>query len=198
VTGRLAASGSKEYVLRALGGQTLNIDISFTQGKATLAIWGEDGQVLISDHAGASRFQGVLPSTQDYHILLRGSPESETTYSMSVEIPPFASTTGPERIEFPSGASSATVTGQLAPFSSKEYVVHALDGQTMSVELTFTEGEALLVVWGANGNVLLSDHAEAPDFRRELPTTQDYYIEVYGYPDGETTYKMTVTIPPLQ
>lgn len=198
VAGQLEPSGSEEYVVRALNGQTLKVNMSFTQGSAVLAIWGEDGQVLISDHAGATSFQGVLPSTQDYHILLRSSPDSKTTYSMTIEIPPLVSTYSPERIEFTPGATSATVTGQLAPSSSKEYVIHALAGQTMSAELSFTMGKAILVVWGANGNVLLSDHAEVPDFRRKLPTTQDYYIEVYGRPDGETAYQMTVTIPPLQ
>lgn len=198
VTGQLEQDGSKEYIVHALAGQTLKVNMNLTQGKAILAIWGEDGQVLISDHAGATSFQGVLPNTQDYHISLRGSREGRTSYSMTIEIPPPVSTCGPERIKFEHGAKSATVTGQLPPSSSKEYVVHALDGQTLSVELSFTKGEALLVVRGANGNVLQSDHAKVPNFRRELPTTQDYYIEVYGYPDGETTYKMKVTIPPLQ
>ena len=58
------------------------------------------------------------------------------------------------------------------------------------------EGAAILVVWGADGDVMLSDHAEASAFERVLATTQDYYIMVKGRPDGSTSYTMTVTIPP--
>jgi hypothetical protein len=101
-----------------------------------------------------------------------------------------------ERIEFAAGSTSATVSGQLNAFDSDQYVLQALAGQTMSVDLTFTEGEAILVVRGADGDVLISDHAETPTFEGVLPTTQDYYILVKGRPDGSTSYSMTVTISP--
>jgi hypothetical protein len=75
-------------------------------------------------------------------------------------------------------------------------MLRALAGQTLSVDPTFTEGRAILVVWGEDGNILLSDHAEVSNFAGVLPTTQDYYILVKGRPDGHTFYSMTVTIPP--
>ena len=67
----------------------------------------------------------------------------------------------------------------------------------MTVELPFTEGQAILEIWGADGTVLMSDHAEASSFSGVLPSTQDYYILVKGRSDGETDYSMVVTIPPL-
>lgn len=75
-------------------------------------------------------------------------------------------------------------------------MLHALAGQTMKIDMTFSEGRAILVVWGADGDVLLSDHAEVSTFQGVLPTTQDYYIMVKGRPDGSTSYTMTVTITP--
>jgi hypothetical protein len=78
-------------VLSALEGQTLTVELSFTEGRAILAIWGADGTVLMSDHAEASSFSGVLPSTQDYFILIKGRPDGETVYSMKVTIPPLPS-----------------------------------------------------------------------------------------------------------
>jgi hypothetical protein len=42
--------------------------------------------VLISDHAGASTFTGVLPFTQDYYIHVRGTPDGATDYQMTVTI----------------------------------------------------------------------------------------------------------------
>ena len=197
VTGHLAASGSRQYLLAANAGQTMTVDLSFARGKAILVIWGADGNVLMSDHAEATHFQGVLPTTQDYNILLKGSPESETDYSMTVAIPslgPNQPTPTPERITFQPGATSATVTGHLPAFGYKPYILAASAGQTMTVELSFTKGEAILVIYGADGNVLISDHAEATQWEGVLPTTQDYHIDLKGNPNGDTDYTLVVTI----
>ncbi len=199
LTGALQTSGSHQYVLSALAGQVMTVDLSFTEGRAILVIWGQDGTVLLSDHAGATRFQDVLPSTQDYYIQLKGRPDGSTHYSLKVTIPPLQSnppTPLPERIHFESGAASAAVTGHLQASGSDQYVLSASGGQTMTVNLSFSEGQAILVIWGADGTVLMSDHAEASYFNRVLSATQDYYILVRGRPDGETVYRMDVTIPP--
>jgi len=196
LTGTLAAFESDMYVLRALAGQTMSINLAFTEGRAILVVWGEDGNVLLSDHAEASTFQGILPTTQDYFIMVKGRPDGNTSYAMTVTIPTLTTGADAERIEFTSGSTSATETGQLKASGSAQYVLRALAGQTMNINMTFSEGRAILVVWGADGNVLLSDHAEASTFQGVLPTTQDYYILLKGRPDGNTSYTMTVTIPP--
>jgi len=195
IRGQLAASTSDQYVLRTLAGQTMSVDLAFSEGRAILVIWGADGNVLLSDHAEVSSFQRVLPTTQDYFILVKGLPEGNTTYTMTVTIP--ATGAGSERIEFASEATSATVAGQLNSYESDQYVLHAMAGQTMKIKFDFTEGRANLVIWGANGNVLLSDHPQTSEFQGILPSTQDYYIQVKGWLDGKTTSKMTVTILPL-
>jgi hypothetical protein len=183
LSGHLEASGAKEYLLRALAGQTMTIQLAFSQGIAILVVWGEDGNVLLSDHAEASSFQRVLPTTQDYHIQLKGRPEGATDYRMTVNIPGANTNPAAKRIAFPVGATSATVTGQLNPSASDQYILSAQAEQTMTINLAFTQGNAILVVWGADGNVLMSDHAEASRFEEVLPTTQDYYIMVRGRTD---------------
>ena len=195
LSGTLAASGSKQYVLRAMAGQTMNVDLSFTDGEAILVVWGEDGNVLLSDHAEVAHFQQVLPTTQDYFIQIKGRPDGNTAYSMTVSIPGIPA--GVERLTFNPGATTTQAAGQLSSAASRQYVLEAQAGQTMSIDLSFTEGAAILVVWGADGNVLLSDHAEAATFQGILPTTQDYFILVKGQLEGSTSYTMTVTIPPL-
>jgi heat shock protein HslJ len=194
VTGHLEASQTDQYVLHALAGQTMTINLTFTSGKALLIVWGADGDVLLSDHAEATSFQQVLQTTQDYSIHVRNRPDGPTDYSMTISIPTPAS--GEKRIEFTPGATVATVSGQLNASASDQYVLNASAGQTMSINLTFSEGAAILVVWGEDGNVLLSDHAEASSFQMVLPTTQDYHIMVHGRPEGPTAYTMTVSIPP--
>lgn len=194
LTGNLAASESDPYVLRALAGQTLSLNLSFTEGRAILVVWGEDGDVLQSDHAEVSSFERVLPTTQDYYIQVKGRPDGNTAYTMTVSIPPI--NTGMERIEFAPGSTSATVTGQFEAAGSDQYVLYALAGQTMNINTTFSEGMAILAVWGADGDVLLTDHAESSTFQGVLPATQDYYILLKGRPDGSTAYTMTVSLPP--
>ena len=172
----------------------MSVNLAFTEGDAILVVWGEDGDVLLSDHAEASSFERILPTTQDYYIQVKGRPDGNTSYTIMIDIP--AINTGMERIEFPSGATSATVAGQLSATDSDQYILGVQAGQIMNIDLTFTTGRAILVVWGADGNVLLSDHVEASSFRGVLPATQDYYIMVKGRPDGNTSYSMTISIPP--
>lgn len=193
VTGSLPASGSDRYVLRAFAGQTMNVDLSFIEGRAILVVWGADGTVLLTDHAEVSSFQRVLPTTQDYFIKVEGRSDGSTTYSMTISIPSIG--TGAERIEFASGSTSATVTGQLNASDADQYVLYALAGKTMSVDTTCTDGRAILEVWGQDGTVLLTDHAEVSSFQGALPATQDYYILVRGRPEGNTTYSMIVSLP---
>lgn len=100
----------------------------------------------------------------------------------------------PERITFDTGAISDMVSGSVLPGGMNAYVLRAMAGQTMQVDLTFSEGEAILIIWGEDGTVLISDHAGATSFTGQLPLTQDYYIHVRGNPDTATNYQMDITI----
>jgi inhibitor of cysteine peptidase len=76
------------------------------------------------------------------------------------------------------------------------YTLTAAQGQTMWVTVTATQGTAVLVIWGADGTVMISDHADATNWSGELPSTQDYNIDVKGDPDSATVYTLQVVIPP--
>ncbi len=101
-----------------------------------------------------------------------------------------------KRIVFPLGATSVAVQGQVTANGIDRWVLAAQAGQTMTAQLTFSSGQAILVVFGADGNVLLSDHAGASTFTGTLPSTQDYFIDVRGNPNGTTSYTLSITIPP--
>ena len=102
----------------------------------------------------------------------------------------------PTRIEFQPGAASATLTCQMDAAGTDRYVLEAAQGQTMWVSVTASEGAAILVIWGADGAVLISDHADATSWNGDLPLTQDYSIDVKGSPDSATTYTLLMVIPP--
>jgi hypothetical protein len=90
------------------------------------------------------------------------------------------------------------VAGNLEPGGIQRYMLRAGAGQQMTVKLSAgdpTPG-AILVIWGADGTVLISDHADATYWVGELPATQDYIIDVKSISQNVTSYTMEVIIPP--
>ncbi len=87
VRGTLAAYASQYYVLRALKGQQLKISVSPQDENMRLVIYGFDGSVLRSGmSSGAPTFNGTLPSSQDYIVVLTASDQA-VSYTMNVTIP---------------------------------------------------------------------------------------------------------------
>jgi putative hemolysin len=87
VPGNIAAGEVRRYVLAAGEGQTMAVNVSSPNHDVVLAIWGEDGTVLLSDQAGLTEWQGTLPATQDYYIGLSGAA-GQALFRLSVSIPP--------------------------------------------------------------------------------------------------------------
>jgi hypothetical protein len=192
------AGGAKRYVLGAVGGQTMTVELMYPSGEALLVIWGADGSVLISDHADAQQWSGTLPGTQDYYIDVRAAAGgSAVAYTLQVSIPPAAQ---PEpqasRIQFPAGGTSATLQGSLPAGGVKRYVLGAMAGQTMTVQLSPASIPAYLVIWGADGSVLLSGAWEGKEWGGVLTITEDYYIDVKSTGGATTQYSLWVEIPP--
>jgi hypothetical protein len=202
VQGSLAAGGGDRYVLTAMAGQemTVNLSVATAEVSAILVIWGADGTVLISDHADATTWVGQLPSTQGYYINVRSVAQAPVDYTLEVIIPPVASQPEPEptRIQFAPGATSAQVQGSLAAGGGDRYVLTAMAGQEMTVNLSVATAEvsAILIIWGADGTVLISDHADATAWVGQLPSTQDYYINVRSVAQAPVDYTLEVIIPP--
>src|SRR5205823_363367 len=103
---------------------------------------------------------------------------SSTNYTLSISIPPLFAPPSAQNISFAPGAISASVAGQVANTGTDRWALSAQAGQTMTVQLTFSTGQAILIVYGADGNVLLSDHAGVSAFTGILPASQVYYIDV--------------------
>ena len=103
--------------------------------------------------------------------------------------------TNPTRIQFASGATSARLTGNLAPGQVQSYALKVTTGQTLTLSLTGTLGdkpiEGSAIPWllrGADGLLIAdawstsplvpSDQSTASTFQSQLPRTEDYYIDV--------------------
>jgi uncharacterized protein YraI len=100
------------------------------------------------------------------------------------------------RIQFQPGSSSATLWSSLTPNGLDTYVLSALAGQTMTVEVSPSRGRVLLSISGANGEVLKSAGAGSPRWSGVLPLTQDYFITISAEGGSVVNYTLQVTIPP--
>jgi hypothetical protein len=83
----------------------------------------------------------------------------------------------PQRISFKRGAISASVESRVRASNSQYYVLRALKGQKMQVEVTSAR-EVQLIIYGADGTVLMSGMGEGASFSGKLPATEDYVLVV--------------------
>ena len=205
VQGSLTVGGVDRYVLTAAAGQEMTLNFSVTSAvdsvemSTILNIWGADGTLLRSGYVDTTGQVGELPSTQDYYIDVISVVQDTVDYTMEVIIPSTAPEPEPEakRIQFAPGAISAQVQGSLAAGRSDRYVLSAMAGQEMAVNLSDSSAglNAILIIWGADGTVLISDHADATTWVGELPSTQDYYIAVKSVVQAPVDYVLEVIIP---
>ncbi len=196
----LAPNGMDRYVLRALAGQTLSLNLVTSQGSAALVVYGADGTVLLPASNGATTWSGKLPSTQDYNIEVRSTAANVMNYALQVTIPPLATTVPqdtPRRITFAPGATTASIAGSTATNGQDRFVLRISQGQTLNATITSAQNNVILIIYGADGNVLISDHAGATTFTGKVPSTQDYFIDTRSVGSNVVPFTLKVTIPPL-
>ncbi len=171
VTGPIQAGGTLNYVLEAMQGQPMIVNVSSLNNDVTLAIKTQGGTTLLSSTSKQSTWQGSLPQTEDYYLSLRGGASTED-FTLNIVIP--------SRITFLPGADSAKISGKTVGGYDTSYVAFASKGQKMTLDLGNLSSNAALSVWGfadgqpyLNGNMTQQTH-----FVFTLPATQDYIIQV--------------------
>ena len=186
VQGQLAAGAIAEYVLRASANQWMMVSVYSPKDDVWLEISGvQDGQPLLRAALGQTTWSGVLPGTQDY-LIKAVSMGGATSFTLSVIIP--------QRIQFAAGATSATLTGQLAAHETDEYVLRAMAGQTMTVAITAPNNDVLVEIYGIeDGQPLVRTVMGLSQWTGVLPATQDYDVKAVSV-GGATSYTMKVTI----
>jgi uncharacterized repeat protein (TIGR01451 family) len=119
------------------------------------------------------------------------------SFGAMVSTPAVTATANLIRINFPSGATSTTVTGSAPTGSPARYVITAGQGQVMSVRLTAAANSAGLAVYAPNGS-LLKQADLTPTWSGTLSAAGDYRIDVSnalgsGAPDVAYTLEVSVT-----
>jgi hypothetical protein len=101
-----------------------------------------------------------------------------------------------KKIQFARGSSSATVKGGVVRGDRDRYYLGAKKGQTMSVNITSEEDNAVFQVYlPGEENALpgAGDGDDAKDWSGELPRDAEYVI-VVGGTRGNATYALKVSI----
>jgi hypothetical protein len=181
--GQLAAFGRHHYVLGIGANQLLDVGVT-SQQDVQLILYGVDGTVLKSGMGGGGSFRGPAPTTQDY-ILVLGAGPLPVSYAMNVMIP--------ERIQFAPGAISAVEQAGLGPHQQHAYILGALGGQTLQVEVVAPDTDVNLVIYGVDGAVLKSGMGGGLTFEGTLPSTQDYVVALTSG-SRPVSYRLDVTI----
>jgi hypothetical protein len=187
VWGTLPAEGIEEYLLRAQAGQWMIATVSSPYDNAVLEIWGiQDGQVLVRSHMRQTFWQGPLPATQDYGVKAV-STGGATDYTIQIIIP--------ERVQFAPGAISATDQGSLSPAEVHEYLLRAMQGQTMTVTIASASDWVLLEIYGLDdGQPLVRVPMGQKTWTGVLPLTQDYVIKAVSTTDVATSYTIQFSV----
>jgi hypothetical protein len=193
--GNIDPNTTMQFVFGAAAGQTVTVKVTTEPANSViLSIWGADGTVLASEATKSSSWQGVVPSKQDYYIAMRSVATQTVGYTFTLIIPPL---TAPEatRIQFKANTSGWDTSGNLAAKAKARFVLHALSGQQMIVNLTTKPAEgAFLYIWSVDGTVYTL-MAPTQTWTGILSATQDYYVEVRSVSSQATTYQLSVKIP---
>lgn len=200
VTGTVQSPQIREYVLRAMAGQKMHIELISSDASARLGVTGvSDGTPYKRLSVGGTVFDLVLPLTQDYKISIATDTGAPVRYELYVEVLPAPGPTpmpvpGAQRIQFAPGTTSATVYGTSSTVAPARYVLRAEAGQTMVVHLEVDNSHAYITVLNPNGENMAGADGPIHDWSGPLPTSGDYGIEVINGGTGLANFALTVAV----
>jgi hypothetical protein len=186
ITGQVKPGQTLGYVVQASEDQPVIAMLDSTNQDAKLSIRGQNGTALLPLSAGFSNWQGLIPTTQDYFIDITGGTVTENfTFNLTIVA----------RVKFAAGETRTVLRGVTLGGFAVSYVVHALEGQKMDVLLNVPTDTAALTIWGFDdGQPYVRSQSGTVDFSLNLPSTQDYIIEVVPKAGGTVEYNMSVRI----
>ena len=177
----------QNYLVGASKDQPLLISIDCLNHDVIFSVVGlSDGKTLLHQADNTSSWQTMLTVTQDYLIRVYGGGSNEK-YNLNVSTP--------ARVNFASGAISATRNGTTPGGFNVAYALRANANQQMDLVLNAPAGAAVLSVYGyQDGNPYLRSVVEQTTFSLKLPATQDFIIQVVPRAGQQTDYSITFTI----
>jgi hypothetical protein len=185
--GSLQPGQTQNYLLTAGQSQPMMVSVDSPNHDLNLAIVGQtSGNVLLSASNKWNTWEGILPSSQDYLVTVYGGATAQA-YTLTVSIP--------ARITFAQGATSKTLNGSTPEGLIIDYVIYALAGQKMALNLNVPSGMAVLSVYGfEDGQPLLRSIMNATSWTSTLPVTEDYILQIVPNGGQVVNYSLSVEI----
>lgn len=182
VHGVLTSKTEQHYLVRALEGQRLMVEIASSSGQATFTIRGaDDGKLLKESSEDVKVWEGTAAATQDYQITV--SAPATTPFELVAHFDPrqapVAPLAAPTRLVFAAGASTLTVNGTVAAPAQQRYLLRGVAGRTLQITLTAAAKGTTFAIQGVtDGKPLKRLETIAKSWSNTLPMTQDYLITV--------------------
>lgn len=173
VRGNLEQAASQQYVLEALQGQVLAIQV--VGAGAVMNLLRSNGQAIDAAAYRTQRWTGQLPADDRYQIEVSGYG----AYTLEVALSPATAqltSTATAWIRFAPGETTTTVTGEVAPGQVQRYLLAAQAQQLLVVQVLLGKVEVRTIA--PNGQHLGTNTASTKIWQTRLPQAGDYMIEV--------------------
>jgi hypothetical protein len=186
VTQSLHPAEVLSFVFHADLGQPLLVQLDAEGQDLALSIRSSGGTMLLSAEAKQLAWRGTLPQTEDYYVDVHGGKGNENL-TLTVQLA--------RRIKFKEGAASALVPGETVGGSVMVYTVLGIKGKTMDIGLSGVANKAALSVDGyVDGQSYLRAEEGKVSFSMEVPSTQDYIVEVVPEASQVLSYTLGVIV----
>jgi hypothetical protein len=185
VKGTILPGQTTAYTLGAGQSQPLILIVDSPNNDVTLGVFEPDGHTLLNPANKATHWQGVLPKTEIYTILVTGGA-TEENYTLTTKVA--------QLVNFAPGSSSITLKGTTLKGYVVSYAISASAGQTMAVSLNVPSSTAYIDIFGLASGSILSSAAKVTTWTGILPQTQAYVIEVIPENGQVVNYGLTVSV----
>ena len=194
------------YLVNAQAGQFMQASVTSPNNNVFMTVAAPSGAILASAPAGAKSYTGTLSESGDYTLRISTIPGgAQTSYLISLSItgnsgviqpPP---NNGSQRIQFATGATAATVTGQVSGDVYNGYLLNARAGQRMRLTVMSFAYPVYLTLVSPGGSPLARAQVGAQSFDGTLPENGDYTIQISA-PSGTTTtpYALVANVTNIQ
>ena len=199
--------GSYQVFAAVVGGSAVNLGYS-TDGLTLATVTVAAGQTVTDINVGPPSQSDCgsmmgYPASPDGRFAATAGPSADClATSQASGSGSAASQTSPDtgRIQFQANATSWQTPGDLAPNASIRFVLSALKGQILTVELTTDPDpgpgpSASINIVGKDGQVLTPDLTTK--WTGVLLASQDYTIEVHSLSQQAINYSLMVAIPAI-
>ncbi len=172
IPGSLQGNSVQTYTLKALRGQIMSA--SLNGSSVLMNISRANGMPLETSSLQTRSWTGTLPADDTYSVQVSGTG----VYALDLSVTPLNREVpvGTQRLKFPLGKASTTVTGTLKPKQVKRYITKVQNNKMMI--LSGSLDDVMVTVTTPRGERIGGSTVQSKSWQGRLPMDGDYVIEV--------------------